>query len=317
MGPRPGCTYLAGAPLLVAHRGGARLAPENTLAACRAAVDVWGADMLETDVRLSRDGQVMAIHDGTVDRTTDATGAVASFSAAELGRLDAGARFLDLEGRPSFRGRGEGVPRLQDLLDAFPGMRFNVEAKESEVAGPLVALVRRLGAEARVLVAAEYERNRRAARGDRGPWGASRHQGFWFWAGHRLPGGGPYVPPVDVLQVPETWQGLRIVTPSFVRAAHRRNLPVQVWTVDDPDVMRRLLSWGVDGIQTDRPDLLARVLHEETGRPLPPGHTRGHPADHAALGTADRPADADAVVPPDPATDRPPGPPGARPPDAP
>ena len=75
----------------------------------------------------------------------------------------------------------------------------------------------------------------------------------------------------DILQVPERWKGMQIVTPRFVREAHRRNLPVQVWTVDDPDDMRRLLSWGVDGIQSDRPDLLARILHEDFGRPPPPG----------------------------------------------
>ncbi|MEQ9398339.1 MAG: glycerophosphodiester phosphodiesterase [Longimicrobiales bacterium] len=271
MSARPGCTYLAGAPLLVAHRGGSRLAPENTMAAFRAAVDTWGADMIETDVRLSADGHVMVIHDATVDRTTDRVGAVAGYTAGELGRMDAGAAFVDLDGAASFAGTGEGVPRLDHVLEAFPFMRFNVEAKEARVAGPLVEVVRRAGARERVLVAAEFEANRRDARGYGGPWGASRHQVFWFWLGHRLPGGGPYVPPVDILQVPETFRGLRIVSPDFVAAAHRRNLPVQVWTVDDPADMRRLLDWGVDGIQTDRPDLLARVLHDAVGRALPPG----------------------------------------------
>ena len=71
--------------------------------------------------------------------------------------------------------------------------------------------------------------------------------------------------------MPESWKGVRIVTPRFIRRAQERNLPVQVWTVDDPDDMRRLLEWGVDGIQTDRPDVLARVLTEVTGRPAPPG----------------------------------------------
>ncbi|MEJ2539331.1 MAG: glycerophosphodiester phosphodiesterase family protein, partial [Gemmatimonadota bacterium] len=75
---------------------------------------------------------------------------------------------------------------------------------------------------------------------------------------------------VDVLQVPESWRGRTIVSPRFVREAHRRNIPVHVWTVDDPQAMRRRLDLGVDGIQTDRPDRLARVLHEERGRPLPP-----------------------------------------------
>lgn len=268
---RPGRPYLAGAPLLVAHRGGAALAPENTLEAFRLAVERWRADMLEMDVRLSRDGEVMVVHDATVDRTTDGSGAVAALTAVEIQRLDAGARFRDPGGRASFRGRGVVVPRFEDVLLALPHARLNVEAKEAPVAEPLVDIVRRHGAEARVLVAAEHEASRRSVRGYPGPWGASRAHVGRFWLLHRLPGGAGYVPAVDVLQVPERWRGLPVVTPRFIRAAHARNIPVQVWTVDDPDRMRRLLAWGVDGIQTDRPDLLARVLHEETGRPLPPG----------------------------------------------
>lgn len=271
--PRPGHAYLAGAPLLVAHRGGSGLAPENTVPAFERALSWWGADMLELDVRRTADGEVVVIHDATVDRTTDGSGPVSSFRYAELERLDAGCRFLDPEGRASFRGMGVVVPRLETVLTAFPTARLNVEAKEPEVAAPLVSLLRRHGAMDRVLVAAEHERFRDGARGYAGPWGASRHHVLLFLLSHRLPGGGPYTPAADILQVPEHWKGVRIVTPRFVREAHRRNLPVQVWTVDDPEAMRRLLSWGVDGIQTDRPDLLARVLTEETGRPLPPGPT--------------------------------------------
>jgi glycerophosphoryl diester phosphodiesterase len=262
---------MAGAPLLVAHRGGSRLAPENTLEAFRDAVERWRADMLEMDVRLTRDGEVVVIHDETVDRTTDGTGPVSAYTLSELQRLDAGHRFVDPRGEATFRGRGVRIPRFEDVLLALPGVRMNVEAKEPGVAAPLVDIVRRHGAEARVLVAAEHEHCRDAARGYPGPWGASRTQVFRFWALHRLPGGGPYTPAADILQVPEVWRGLRVVTPAFVRAAHGRNLPVQVWTVDDPADMRRLLAMGVDGIQSDRPDLLARVLVEVAGRAAPPG----------------------------------------------
>lgn len=267
---RPGHPYLAGAPLLVAHRGGSGLAPENTLEAFTHALEAWGADVLELDVRATADGEAVVIHDATVDRTTDGTGPVSSFTLAGLQELDAGYRFTDLEGRHSFRERGVRIPRFEDVLTAFPDARLNVELKEPEPAEALVKIVRQHGAQHRVLVASEFERCRRAVRGYRGPWGASRHHVLGFWLLHRVPGGGPYTPGADILQVPEVWKGLRIVTPGFIRAAHARNLPVQVWTVDDPDDMRRLLSWGVDGIQSDRPDLLARVLTEETGRPPPP-----------------------------------------------
>jgi glycerophosphoryl diester phosphodiesterase len=241
------------------------------MAAFTAAVRAWDADMLEMDVRLTRDGEVVVIHDALVDRTTDGAGPVSSFSLAELQRLDAGYRFVDLQGEASFRGKGVRVPHFEEVLTAFPGTRLNVESKEPEAAGPLVEIILRNGAQDRVLVAAAGEARRRSARGYPGPWGASRHHILLFWALHRLPGSGPYTPGADILQVPEVWRGMRIVTRSLVRAAHRRNLPVQVWTVDDPDDMRRLLSWGVDGIQSDRPDLLAGILVEEYGRPPPPG----------------------------------------------
>jgi glycerophosphoryl diester phosphodiesterase len=267
---RPGRAYLAGAPLLVAHRGGAKLAPENTIPAFRSAVDDWGADMLEMDVRLTADGEVVVIHDATVDRTTDGSGRVADLTLAEIRTLDAGHGFADLEGVPTFRGRGARVPTFDEVLDACPDIWLNVEAKEQAVAAPLVEVVRRHGAEYRVLITAEIERNRRGARGYAGPWGASRRDCMRFWLAVTLPGGRVYTPAVDALQVPEFWRGRRVLTPRFVTEAHRRNIPVHVWTVDHPSDMRRFLAWGVDAIQSDRPDLLAEVLVDVAGRPPPP-----------------------------------------------
>ncbi len=269
---RPGHPYLAGAPIFVAHRGGARLAPENTLEAFRRAIDTWAVDMLELDVRLSSDGVVMVIHDETVERTTDGAGPVASLTCRELQALDAGARFVDLDGRPSFRGIGVRVPTLDEVLAAFPHVRLNIEAKCAPAAQPLVEVIRRHGAEHRVLVAAEFERNRRGARGYRGAWGASRSQVAPFLLLHRIPWlGALYTPACDVFQLPPAWRGRPVADDRFIREAHRRNIPVHIWVVDEADEMRAWLRAGVDAIQTDRPDVLARVLHEETGRPLPPG----------------------------------------------
>jgi glycerophosphoryl diester phosphodiesterase len=264
--PRPGHPFLAGAPLLVAHRGGARLAPENTLVAFQRAVELWQADVLETDVHLSADGEVVVIHDPTVDRTTDGTGRVRELPWAALRELDAGHRFRAPDGSTPFRGAGVRLPRIDELLESFPGMRINVECKAAEAAGPLARAIARHGAEARVLIAAFKERTRAGARGYRGPWGASSRQvaAVRFLRARRAPR-------ADILQVPERWRGVQVVTPRFVASAHRLNLPVQVWTVDDPADMRRLFAWGVDGIQSDRPDLLARVLVEVARRPAPPG----------------------------------------------
>ncbi|MEX2466722.1 MAG: glycerophosphodiester phosphodiesterase [Gemmatimonadota bacterium] len=270
-GPRPGRPYLAGAPMLVAHRGGSKIVPENTLEGFRQAVEVWGADMLEMDVQVTRDGVPVVIHDPTVDRTTDGSGAVSELTLSELRALDAGHRFRDPEGSATYRSRGVRVPTVDEVLEAFPGVWINLECKTAAAARPVVEAVRRHGAEARVLIAAEYERWRRDARGYRGPWGASRHHVLLFRVLCGLPRAAGYTPGVDVLQVPETWKGQRIVTRRFIEQAHRKNIPVQVWTVDDRRDMVRLLEWGVDGIQTDRPDVLAGVLHEHFGRPAAPG----------------------------------------------
>jgi len=273
--PRPGHPYLAGAPLLVAHRGGAGLAPENTMDAFRQAVERWEADILELDVHLTKDGEVVVLHDDTVDRTTESTGPVARMTWSDVSRLDAGYRFRDASGDHPFRGRGVRIPRFEEVLEAFPGMRLNVEVKAAGAAGPLVELVRAHAAEARVLVAAADEGARKDARGYPGPWGASARQLRMFWVLHGTPLGALYSPRCDVLQVPPEWKGRAVVTPAFLREAHRRNLPVHVWTVDDPERMRRLLAMGVDAIQSDRPDRLARVLAEDFGRSPPPGLAAG------------------------------------------
>lgn len=261
--------------MLVAHRGGSRLAPENTLVAFRRAVGWWDADMFEFDVRATRDGEVVVLHDATVDRTTDGTGAVESMTFAEVRALDAGYRFRTPDGATPFRGHGVRVPLLREVLEAFPRTRLNVEIKARAAAAPAVRLIRRMGASHRALIAAADESVRRPARGYEGPWGASRRQLFPFLLLHRTPLRSFVRPAADVFQVPPRWKGIPVPTPAFVREAHRLNIPVQVWTVDDPAEMERLLEVGVDGIQSDRPDLLAEVLHRCRGRPRPPGPPGG------------------------------------------
>jgi len=247
----------------MAHRGGAALAPENTMEAFRMAVECWRCDVLELDVRATRDGRVVVLHDQTVDRTTNGSGAIEDLTWAEVRQLDAGFRFHDLDGRHSARGKGVRIPLFDEVLEAFPGMRLNVEAKAADAASALVEAIARHGAEPRTLVAAEAEASRHDARGYRGPWGASGEQLRRFSVAMRLPiVGRCYTPRVDVFQVPDVWKGKPVVTPRLMRAAHARNIPVHVWTVDDPVRMHALLDLGVDGIQTDRPDLLDGVFKE-------------------------------------------------------
>jgi len=226
--------------------------------------------MLEMDVRTSRDGVAMVLHDETVDRTTDGTGKLQDMSFAEIRELDAGFRFLDPEGKPSYRGKGVRIPTLDEVLESLPNVRLNVEAKDGRSAGIMVKIIRRHAAEHHVLVAAEWEKNRRAAVGYPGPWGASRLNITTFLLAMLTPLSRYFTPSCDVLQVPERHKGIPVLTSRFLREAHRRNIPVHVWTVDDPGDMRRLLDMGVDGIQTDRPDRLAPILTERFGRPPAP-----------------------------------------------
>ncbi|HIF37784.1 MAG TPA: glycerophosphodiester phosphodiesterase [Gemmatimonadetes bacterium] len=257
---RPGYTYFAGAPLLIAHRGGAKLAPENTMEAFRSAVETWKADILETDARLTQDGRVVLIHDAATDRTCDRSGEINQMKWAEIKDLDAGYHFRDLRNQNSFRGQGVRIPLMEEALETFPNMRINVEAKCPKVAEPLVEIIRRQNAEDRVLLAAKIESDRKKIGSYSGPLGASRRDIAYFWAARHARLLPYFRPTFDALQVPEVWNGIRVVTPDFVKEAHRLNIPVHVWVVDREEDIRRLLSWGVDGIQTDRLDILSRVL---------------------------------------------------------
>jgi glycerophosphoryl diester phosphodiesterase len=266
---------LDGAPLLIAHRGGSALAPENTLAAFGNGARTWGADMTELDVHATADGACVVIHDPTVDRTTDGTGAVGGMTLAQLRELDAGYRFT-ADGRDySFRGRGVQVPTIEEVLESLPDMRFIVEVKDGLAQRPLFEAVRRFNARDRVIAAGMHERDRTMFSDYRGAVSGSTEELKRFYIRFRLGLGRLFPPRADVVQVPERWEDRQIVTPRLVAALAHAGIPVHVWTVNDAAGMHRLLDWGVEGIITDRPDVLGRVLHERTGRPLTEAHRAG------------------------------------------
>ena len=271
MSSRPGFRYLAGAPLLIAHRGGSGLAPENTIYAFRRALQWWRADLLEIDVQPTRDGDAVVIHDPTVDRTTDGSGAVAGMTVRELGELDAGYRYSPDGSSYPLRGAGVRISTLREVLEAFPGARVNVEIKDARAQEPVWETVRALGAEQRVLIAAGDRKNRARFASYAGPTSAASQEMYAFFALHKLGLGRFYRPAVDAWQMPDRHGDRQVLGPRWVKEAHAKNVAVHVWTIDEVADMRRLLAWGVDGIISDRPDRLARVLHEVAGRPLPPG----------------------------------------------
>lgn len=263
---------LQGGPLLIAHRGGSALMPENTLVAFQDAAQRWQADMIELDVRASADGHCVVMHDATVDRTTNGSGAVAHMSLAELKELDAGYRF-SRDGGQTFpmRGRGVRVPTINEVFAALPEMRFTVELKSADAQAPLFRAIAEHDMSDRVIAAGERNAYRTMFSEFRGPKSASLEESLPFFLMHRLYCARFGRVPADVVQTCEIYRGRRILSPRFVRDLHRAGVLVHVWTVNEVADMERLLDWGVDGLVTDRPDRLAEVLHRRVQRPLPPG----------------------------------------------
>jgi glycerophosphoryl diester phosphodiesterase len=271
---RPIHPALQGGPLLIAHRGGSALMPENTLAAFLEAAQRWRADMIELDVRASADGHCVVIHDATVDRTTNGTGAVADKTLEELQSLDAGYHFTPDGGKTfPLRGQGVRIPTIAEVFAALPEMRFTAESKTAEAQIPLFRAIEEYRASLRVIAAGERDAYRTLFDQYKGPKSASFEEGLPFLILHRAFLGRFGRIPADVVQTCEVYKGRRILTPRLVRDFHRRGILVHVWTVNEVADMERLLEWGVDGLVTDRPDRLARVLHERHGRPLPPALT--------------------------------------------
>jgi glycerophosphoryl diester phosphodiesterase len=242
-----------GRPLNIAHRGASAYAPENTLAAFRLALEM-GADGFELDVMLSADGHLVVIHDDTADRTTDGSGPVQEKTLAELKALDAGARF-------DARFAGERIPTLREIFDLVAGDRafVNVEIKTDSLKGDgleekLVALIRRYGLGECLLI--------------------SSFNPFALWRMRRL---APDLPLALLyaedqrIHLRDRWfaflshpdalnPSFRMATQEHVRRAKSKGHRLYVWTVDEEKEMRRLIALGVDGIITNKPDLLRQVL---------------------------------------------------------
>jgi len=274
--------FAAPRPLVIAHRGGSGLAPENTLAAFDAGL-ASGADGLELDVRLSRDGVVVVHHDASLDRTTSGRGPVSAFSADELARVDAAVSFGADAGFP-FRGQGIGVPTLSDVLGRYRDVRVIIELKldAAELAEAAVAAVRRAGAVDRVCFGAFSTRALRVVRALEPAVATSAAREEVRWALYRSWCRWPIRRHAfDGFQVPESVGATRVVSPRFVRAAHRAGLGVQVWTVDAEADARRLLAWGVDALITDRPDVLVPLVASPSGH-LPDARARSMVGDAAA-----------------------------------
>ena len=257
-------------PLAFAHRGGSLLWPENTMPAFGGAVEM-GYRYLETDLHATRDGVLVLIHDDTLERVSDGSGPVWEHTLAELKRLDAGYHFSPDGGRThTYRGQGVTVPTLEEVVEAFPQVRLNVEIKQEQppVVAAVVDFIEKRGLHDRLLVASFRDRLVREFRrlsGGRVATSAAQGEAMRFWLASRLRLERLLSIPYDALQVPARYGSFTVVDRRFVEAAHGRGLAVHVWTVDEPGEMRRLLDVGVDGLMSDRPDVLLEVVGPREG----------------------------------------------------
>jgi glycerophosphoryl diester phosphodiesterase len=237
-------------PRVIAHRGLAVAALENSLAAFGAALEA-GADYLETDAHATADGRAVLLHDPGLRRIAQLSLRIESLTLAELRAIGP---------------IGAEICTLIDALQTFPSARFNIDVKSADAVGPVARDVLAAGASDRVLIASFSSRRRRATAGRVGAAVAtsgSAPQVAVALIGAAM-GFGPLVRAalrrVDALQIPERLLGLATTTPRMLRAFHRAGVEVHIWTVNDPPAMRRLLAAGVDGIVTDRCDVLAEVV---------------------------------------------------------
>jgi glycerophosphoryl diester phosphodiesterase len=250
------------APLHISHRGGAALQPENTLHAFDNAVRQWRTDLLELDIHATRDGEIVVAHDDTVDRCTDGSGPIAGFTFAELAKLDAGFRFSP-DGR-SFPARGLGIriPRLVDVLRAFPRVRLNIDLKAPAALDGFVALAREEQAVSRICVGSEADDLA-------GALSTAMPEACLFYPRDAL---AAFIMPVmagespfddqrfAVLDMPLYWEGVRLFTERLRDEAARLGKWINVWTVDELAQMRQVIVEGVGGVMTDRPDLLREAI---------------------------------------------------------
>jgi glycerophosphoryl diester phosphodiesterase len=264
----PSATTPTDWPINFAHRGGSGIGPENTIEGFHIGLEAGGG-VIETDVHTTADGHVVVIHDPDTKRTTGESVRVAEATLARLQELNAAATFRHADTNEPWTGPPVRIPTLADVYREFPDRKVNIEIKgeRPETVQALWRVIQECHAEDRTLVvgtSTDKMKSFRRVCGGVIPTGASTREIFGYWIRHVL-----HVPQLGIgfqaLQVPKRFKNtLPVVTERFTQEAHDGGLRVDVWTIDEPDEMREVLDAGVDGVMTDRPDLLAEVLASRT-----------------------------------------------------
>jgi len=264
----------AGQPLVIAHRGGAGLWPENTLYAFEQASQL-GVDMLEMDLHLSRDSQLVVIHDATLERTTDGQGEVAMYNLVQLQRLDAGYQWSADGGLSHpYRNQGLRIPSFNEVLQRFPESLKAVEIKvpDAGMEARLCQALKQHEQTERVIVSSFHNRSLALFRQYCPQVATSAGSGEvrlllalnWLHLDRWLAR-----PTYQVLQIPHYHRGIQVSSPRLIRGAQRLGLQVQLWTINETAAMRQLLEQGADGLITDYPDRALHVLGRTGARPQP------------------------------------------------
>ncbi|MGM7684226.1 glycerophosphodiester phosphodiesterase [Cytobacillus sp. Hm23] len=256
-----------GKPDVIAHRGGAGIAPENTLEAFKLS-DSLGVDMLEFDVRLSKDGQVVVMHDETIDRTTNGEGKISEYSVEELKSFDAGYHFVGPDGSFPYRGKGVTIPTLTEVFESYSHLPMVIEIKENDtkLTEKFADIIFQYGMEDKVIIASFYDEianyfyditNGEVAISTSSATTKKYVIFQKLFLGNIIP------LKEQALQLPTHSSIFDLTTKKLIDAAHERNIAVQYWTINDLDMVEYLLEQGADGIMTDYPNKVIHLLRQK------------------------------------------------------
>lgn len=255
-------------PIVLAHRGGAHLAPEHTMLAFDQAT-TYHVTGFEIDVRLTKDEEILIFHDESIDRTTDGTGLVANLTLEEIQSFNHGYNFRNLDGYYPYRNEKVAAVTLRELLEKYPNMLVTIDIKDSPdtyegslMPSKLWRLIEELNATDRVIVTSFYveqiDRFNLYAQ-NRVALGAGESEVRLAFRAFTSQFGHLYHPKADVFQIPIKHGMISLDSSKFIQFLDKLNIPIHYWVVNDVTTMNRLIQAGAKGIVTDRPDLVQAI----------------------------------------------------------